>query len=97
MGEGYRLRRRDFSPFRIPKLSNSLCQSPDIGERCRLSLSVPTRLNQTNLDAASSRREIKRLDDPVIRQTGIVVKFLDRHVGAGLEQAHATAVIGGEG
>ena len=58
---------------------------------------MPARLNPTDWDAAKSGREIKRLDDPVIGQTGSIVKFLDLHVGAGLEQAHATTVIGSEG
>ena len=70
-------------------------------EQCSLVMAskklVWSRLNQTNLDAARSRCEIKRLDDFVIGQTGIVVEFLDCFVRASLKQTHATTVIGGKG
>ena len=43
-----------------------------------------------------SRREIKRLYDFVIGDSGVIIEFLDIRFGACFEETHAPSVIGGE-
>ena len=61
-----------------------------------LSLPAPGIAQPSLFACRKSRREIKRLYDLVIGDSGVIIEFLDIRFGACFEETHAPSVIGGE-